>query len=36
MSEMKYIQTELDKHNYSDLKKTAEKHDDIYFCEIRG
>lgn len=25
MSEMKYIQTELDKHNYTDLKKTAEK-----------
>ena len=25
MSEMKYIQTELDLHNYSDLKKTAEK-----------
>jgi len=25
MSEMKYIQTELDKHNYFDLKKTAEK-----------
>ena len=25
MTEMKYIQTELDKHSYSDLKKTAEK-----------
>jgi len=25
MSEMKYIQTELDKHNYLNLKKTAKK-----------
>lgn len=26
MSEVKYIQSELDKHIYSELKKTAEKH----------
>ncbi|MCZ7398230.1 MAG: hypothetical protein O8C62_00880 [Candidatus Methanoperedens sp.] len=25
MSEIKYIQSELDKHLYSELKKTAEK-----------